>query len=193
MNRFIFASLLPLVATPALAGNIAPVLQEPAPVVAVAPVYEWSGPYVGAQLSYGRVVTDGIASVDGDGALFGLRAGYDLDLGSTVIGALVQYDTTNIELGATGAEIDNILRVGGRYGFDLGRTLVYGSLGYATADTNIVGETDGYFVGFGTEIFATESMTVGVETMYHDFGDFDGAPAVDAEAVTLGVNLNYRF
>ena len=193
MNRFVLAAILPF-AAPAFAGNVAPVFDEPtlAPIV-VEPVYDWSGAYVGAQVNYGTIQSDGLASADGDGFLVGLRAGYDLDLGRAVVGGLVQYDTGSIELGATGAEVEDILRVGGRVGYDLGRALFYGAAGYTQADTNVVGNMDGYFLGVGTEMFVTDSVTVGIETLYHDFGDLDGAPGVDAEAATVGLNLNYRF
>lgn len=194
MNRFILAAILPVIAAaPALAGNIAPVFNEPTPVVAITPTYSWSGAYVGAQLSYGRVQTDGLVGVDGEGALLGVRAGYDFDLGRSVVGALLQYDAGSIDLDPSGVEVENILRVGGRYGLDLGSTLAYASLGYARADTDVVGNTDGVFLGFGTETYVSQNLTLGVETVYHNFGDFDGAAGVDAEAVTLGVNLNFRF
>ncbi|WP_179380435.1 outer membrane protein [Jannaschia marina] len=196
MNRTsLFALILATAATPALAGNITPVEPEPTPVapVIVAPTYEWSGPYIGGQINYARAQTDGLLGVDGDGVLVGLRAGYDLDLGRTVVGGLLQYDIGEIELDPSGVEIDNILRVGGRVGYDLGRTLLYGLGGYTTADTNILGDTDGYFIGFGSETFITESVTFGVETIYHDFEDFDDASDVDTEAATVGVNLNFRF
>lgn len=194
MNRLILAALLPFAAAPAFAGNIAPVLQEPAPIApAPAPVYEWSGAYIGAQVNYADIQTDGALGVDGSGALAGLRAGYDLDLGSTVVGGLIQYDGGSIDLDPSGIEVENVLRVGGRIGYDFGRTLVYGTGGYTSASTNVAGDADGYFLGIGTEMFVTERVTVGLETIYHDFGDLDGAPTVDAEAATVGLNLNFRF
>lgn len=194
MNRFILAALLPFAAAPAFAGNVAPIPVEPAPIApAPAPVYEWSGAYIGAQVGFADVEADGAIGVDDDGFLAGLRAGYDLDLGGTVVGGLVQYDSGSYDLAPSGIEVDDIVRVGGRVGYDLGRTLFYGLGGYTSASTNVAGDADGYFLGIGTETFITENVTFGVETIYHDFGDLDGAPNVDLEAATLGVNLNFRF
>lgn len=194
MNRFILAALLPFTAAPAFAGNIAPVPVEPAPIApAAAPVYEWSGAYIGAQVSRADFETDGAIGVDDTGFLAGLRAGYDLDLGGTIVGGLVQYDSGSFDLAPSGLEVDDVLRVGGRVGYDLGRTMFYGMGGYASADTNLPGDADGYFLGIGTETFVTQNVTLGVESIYHDFGELDGAPNVDLEAATIGVNLNFRF
>lgn len=197
MNRFIL-SLLPLaIAAPALAGNIEPVVIETAPaaVVVQTPVYNWSGAYIGAQANYVDVETDGDAELDDDGGLYGLRAGYDLQRGSQVFGALLQYDIGSVDLEDTGIELEDVLRVGGRYGFTSGPALYYGMLGYANAGTDDIGDADGAFVGIGYERFVAERVTLGAEVIYHDFNDFDDAGDldIDATATTLGVNLNFRF
>lgn len=197
MNRFIIATLPLLAATPALAGNIAPAPVEaaPAPVfVAPAPIYSWSGAYIGAQASYADAETDdGVLTDDGDGGLYGLRAGYDYDFGSFVLGGLVSYDYGSVEFDNSGAELENLLRVGARAGLNLGRSLAYASAGYAQAETDVLGDADGYFVGLGYERFLTEKVTFGGEVIYHDFDDLDGAVSTDAKATTVGLNLNYRF
>ncbi len=199
MQRYIIA-LLPaaLLAAPAFAGNLAPAPLEPAPVFTAAPatpVYDWSGFYVGAQANYVDVETGGDADVSGNGGLYGLRAGYDFGLGNYVAGALIQYDKGSIGLDDTDVELDNVLRVGGRFGLNSGRNLYYASAGYANADTNDIGSADGYFVGLGYEVFLTQAITVGAEAIYHDLGDFDdaGGANIDAKATTVGLNVNYRF
>lgn len=196
MKRFLLP-LFPLaIAAPALAGNIDPVVVEAAPTVIVQqPVYSWSGAYIGAQVNYIDVSTGGDADLDDDGGLFGLRAGYDVQRGSQVFGALIQYDGGSIEVENTGVELENVLRVGGRYGFTTGPALYYGMLGYANADTDDIGDADGAFIGVGYERFVTERVTLGAEAIYHDFGDFDdaGGANIDGEATTVGLNLNFRF
>jgi len=197
MNRYILAALIPFTAAPAFAGNIQPVVNEPAPApvfVQPAPAYSWSGAYIGAQASYADISTDGAANLDGDGGLYGLRAGYDLQSGNNVFGALLQYDYGSIDLdGGSGIEVEDVLRVGGRYGYAFGPSLVYGTAGYASADTNIAGTADGYFAGLGYERFIAQNVTFGAEALYHDLGELDGAAGVDVEATTVGLNLNYRF
>ncbi|WP_179380436.1 outer membrane protein [Jannaschia marina] len=197
MSRLIFAALLPLAATPALAGNTEPAPIEPVPapvVVEQAPLYEWSGPYIGGQASYADIETDGGAELDDNGALYGLRAGYDLQRGSQVFGGVLQYDFGEIELEDSDIELEEVLRLGGRYGITTGPSLYYGTLGYARAGTNTAGDTDGVYAGIGYERFLTESVTIGAEALYHDFGDLDDVDDdTDVTATTVGLNLNYRF
>ncbi|SDZ28808.1 outer membrane immunogenic protein [Jannaschia faecimaris] len=196
MRHILLAALIPFAAAPAFAGNLAPAAPEAAPTpvfVETAPMYEWSGAYIGGQISYADISTDGAANLDDDGGLYGLRAGYDLQRGNQVFGGVLQYDIGSIDLEASGIELEDVLRVGGRYGITTGPALYYGTAGYARASTNIVGSTDGYFAGVGYERFVTDNVTFGAELLYHDFGDLDNAPGVDATATTVGLNLNYRF
>ncbi|MGB3409408.1 MAG: outer membrane beta-barrel protein [Jannaschia sp.] len=196
MNKtLITLAVLSISAGPAFAGNLAPAPAEPtlapAPVFA-APVYDWKGFYGGVQLGYADVETSGAAVLEGDGATLGLRAGYDLDLGQFVVGGLVQYDTADIDLGGA-ATLENVLRVGLRAGVDSGRNLFYGTAGYARADTDLVGQSDGYFAGVGYEVFLTDNVTAGAELLYHDFDGFDGLAGLEAEATTFGLSVNYRY
>ena len=48
----------------------------------------------------------------------------------------------------------------------------YGTGGYAWADTDSVGDDDGYFVGAGYEHLITDNFSLGAEALYHEFGDF---------------------
>lgn len=196
MKHLTCAALIPLMGTAAFAGNLDPVPVEtpPAPVIVQqTPVYNWSGAYIGAQGSYADVDTSGAADFDGDGGLYGLRAGYDLQRGSQVFGGVLHYDLGSIGLEETGIEIEDILRVGGRYGITTGAALYYGTAGFARAETNTVGSADGLFAGIGYERFVTDNVTLGAEVLYHDLDAFDGAPGVDAEATTVGLTVNYRF
>lgn len=189
------------ISLPALAGNPAPVPVDPVPApvfdaAPAAPIYDWSGFFVGAQIGYGDLEADtGAATLDDDGALYGLRAGYDYDFGPALVGGVLQYDASNLELddGADGIELDSVLRLGARVGFDSGRNLYYLTGGYANADTDAIGDSDGYFAGVGYEVFLTDRVTLGAEALYHEFDDFDDAPTVDADATTVGLNVNYRF
>ncbi|MEM1237863.1 MAG: outer membrane beta-barrel protein [Pseudomonadota bacterium] len=164
------------------------------PGVAAAQSYE--GFSVGGQLSYGDAETSGAAEVDGDDVLYGLRAYYDADLGSVLVGGGLQYDFTDIDLDGA-ASADSVLRVAGRVGTVVSDWYVYGTAGYVelymdegTVDT---GDSDGYFIGIGYEDYLTDTLTVGAELLYHDFSGFDDIDTLDAEVTTLGVSLNYRF
>ncbi|NIY98954.1 porin family protein [Salipiger sp. HF18] len=192
--------LVPFLATPALAGSLEPTPVEPAPVAPLAPVAspvtgDWTGPSVGAQLGYGSVDTDGAGDDSEDGMVYGLRAFYDHDFGNWVAGAGVQYDATDIDLGDAG-DLDGIAKVGGRVGYDLGRTMVYGTGGYAHATTDggslDAGSSGGYYVGAGVETFVSDNVTLNGEVNYNEFSDFDDDD-LEVDATTATVGINYRF
>ena len=189
------SGLAALAAAPALAGGVAepapaPVTIAPAPA---APSYDWTGPSVGIQLGYGDVSTSGAANLSGNDTLYGLRAYYDVDLGTYIVGGGLQYDNTELDIGGV-TTLDSVLRIGGRAGIDLGRNWVYGTAGWAQAQTSnpVVGDSDGWFAGLGYEVFVTDAVTLGAEVLYHDFSDFD-LVGLEAEATTAAVSVNFRF
>lgn len=189
----ILASVL---AVPAFAGGLADPVVEPVidPVpVEVAPVTgDWTGGYVGAQLGYGDV---SVGDDDGDGAIYGLRAGYDYDFGNWVLGAGIGYDKTSIDLDAGAGEIDDIARLGFRAGADLGQTLIYGTAGLARASATVGGadlSDNGYYVGIGAEYMLNDSWTVGGELMTNQFDDFDDS-GLDFDATTIAATVGFRF
>ena len=179
-------------AAPAMAGTMTPPPAEPV-IVVPAPARvtgDWTGVYGGVELGYADVSTSGAASVDGDGAIGGLVLGYDYDFGDWVVGAGLDYDWTDVELG--GVKADNLARLKVRVGYDFGNGLLYGTAGAAKAFTDVAGDDTGYFAGIGYEHKLTEKVTVGGEVLYHQFDDFNGS-GVDAEATTAQVKVNYRF
>lgn len=194
-SLFLAAGLLALAAAPALAGGAAepapgPVTIAPAPV---APATDWTGPSVGVQLGYADVSTSGAAALDGSDALYGLRAYYDYDFGDFVVGGGLQYDAADLDIGGV-TDLTSVTRVGLRAGVDLGRNWLYGTAGWAQAQTSnaAVGDSDGWFAGLGYEVFVTDAVTLGAELLHHDFGDFDLA-GLEAEATTASVSVNFRF
>ena len=207
-----------LVAVPAMAGGLsdyaAPVVAAPmAPAQPLSYGRDWTGGYVGAQIGYGGLNADGTdvlegvdtngdgeddeldLDIEGDGFTYGLRSGYDYDFGRAVLGGLIAFDGASIDTdgddSGTDAEIDRIARAGLRLGYDAGNTLPYLTAGYAYADTNDIGSSDGYFAGLGAETFLTDNVTVGAEVLYHNFEGFDND--FEADVTTVGLNVNYRF
>jgi opacity protein-like surface antigen len=185
-----------LAAGPALAGGMA---QDPAPApvtVAPAPVpagADWTGPSVGVQLGYGDVSTYGAAQLSGNDALLGLRANYDYDLGSVIVGGGLQYDTTDIDLGGV-TTLESVTRIGARAGADLGTSWLYGAAGWAQATTSnpAVGDSNGWYAGVGYELLVSDGITLGTEVLYHQFSDFD-LSGLNAEATTAAISVNFRF
>ena len=196
---FILAPVLAAsTALPAFAGSVTPppsdpVVMAPAPMPVVSSK-DWTGAYVGGQLGYGNINTDD-PDTEGDGALYGLRAGYDWDFGNWVAGTNLQYQGGEIELD-NAAKLDGLLRLGGRAGYDAGNTLVYGTGGFAKAFTSddaiSPGDSNGYYVGLGLEQSVTENVSVGGEVNYNKFNDFD-VSGMEADATTFDVFVNYRF
>lgn len=186
-----------LMAGTAFAGNIEPAPMEPVIAPAPAPVFSspnWTGFYAGGQLGYANVDTN-VANVDGDGIIGGLTVGYDYDLGNWVVGGGLDYDWADVDLSPTAptTSVDNIFRAKLRGGYKLGNGLLYATAGYANADTNNLGDEDGYFVGGGYEHMLTENFSMGGEVLYHEFDGFGPANNIDVDATTAQVRATFRF
>ena len=180
--------------SPAVAGSIddTPVEQAisvpaPAPVAPATP--NWTGFYGGVQLGWADV--DSNAAPKGDDWIAGITGGYDYDLGDWVIGGGLDYDVTDVSLGG-GLNLDSVFRAKLRGGVKIGNGLAYATGGYALADTNLLGDEDGYFIGAGYEHMVAQNISVGGEVLYHEFDNF-GPTAVDVDATTYQVRATFRF
>ncbi|MEM7709903.1 MAG: outer membrane beta-barrel protein [Pseudomonadota bacterium] len=187
-----------LAAAPSFAQEVVPL--EPGPVLSTQGAfgggfrsgnrasYDWSGYYIGAAIGYADVDPGSLS--DDEDIIGGFRLGYDADLGNFVLGGRADYDFTGLDLGSEG-EIEGILRLGARLGYDAGRSLIYGIGGYAETVSDGVEDGEGFFVGGGYEVFVTDRVTVGAEALYHELDDF--GTGIDAEVVTATVGVNFRF
>lgn len=184
---------------PAFAGGPTAVAEEPsiapAPETYVAAGPDWTGAYVGAQLGYGDVDSNG-AGLDGNDWFGGVHAGYRWDLGNWVAGSELSYDATNIGLGATaGDELSDVLALKLSAGREIGNSLVYGTIGAARANAT-VGGTDlsdtGLVYGLGFDYAVNDRWTVGGEVLEHNFDDFDGTTN-DFDATTVKAKVGLRF
>ena len=189
------ASIIALTAAPVMAGSMAEPIVESQPMVQTVPFVastDWTGGYIGGQLGYGNIDAD---VEDGDGFLGGLHAGYQQDLGTWVVGGEVDYDWADIDLDNDAGSLNNVGRVKLRGGYDLGSTLVYGTVGAAYADAE-VGGTDfsdwGWLAGIGVDYRLSDAVSVGGELLYHKFDDFDDT-GLDVDATTLAARVSYHF
>ncbi len=153
----------------------------------VASAGDWTGGYGGIQLGYGDFSAN--PGPSDSGAVYGLTLGYDYDMGNWVIGGGLDYDWTDITLGAV--SVDNVARLKLRAGYDTGPGLIYGVVGGARAYTAI-GDDSGWLAGAGYEHLITNNVTVGGEVLYHNFNNFAGTGS-DIEATTVQLRTTFRF
>ena len=202
-----------LMAGTAFAGNIEPAPMEPIIAPAPAPMStspNWTGFYVGGEIGYADVNGDvknwdragfnysGKYSANGDGLIGGVVLGYDYDMGDWVVGAGADYDWLDVNV-APGLSVDTIWRAKLRAGYKLGNGLLYATGGYANADTNVLSDQDGYFLGAGYEHMLSENFSVGGEVLWHRFDNFKGdyndrrINDYDADVTTAQVRATFRF
>jgi opacity protein-like surface antigen len=196
MKKFATVAFLGLTATavaaPAFAGGPVVAAAEPtvaAPTVAPmpAPGMDWSGFYAGGQLGFGNVgSTD---PFEGEGLLGGVHAGYRMDWGSFVAGAELAFDLASIDLGDVSiTTIDSIGRLGLTGGVDLGRALVYGTVGLARIGGDV--DQDGNYYGLGMDYALSDRMTVGGQVLKHEF---DEVPAGSLDTTLVQARVSFQF
>lgn len=150
---------------------------------------DWTGFYVGGQLGVAFGDAD-FASSD-ESVIGGVTLGYDHDFGQWVLGGALDYDFTDIDI-APGSSLEEIFRVKVRAGPKIGRGLLYGTGGYAYADSDNMGDEDGWFIGGGYEYMVNDRFSVGGEVLYHEFDSFDGTDN-DVDVTTVQVRATFRF
>ena len=183
----------------------------PAPVFAPVPVFTWTGFYVGGQVGYGWNANDndfdvpvgytvdglpftGFGGDEGDGFLAGVHAGYNVQLGSFVIG--VEGDVEGVfgddddddlvivgpggvvftNYGFAGNALDWQGSIRARAGFAFDRALIYATGGFAFAGVSdgfgILGNDDtltGWTLGAGVEYAFTNNLTTRLEYRYTSY------------------------
>jgi len=182
---------------PALAGGMAapvtePVVAVPAPAPALVPNGDWTGGYLGADLGVARGSQAGVSH---NGGVYGLRGGYDYDLGDWVVGGALSWDKTNLDVGPSGDRLKDVARLSVRAGRDLGQTLVYATAGVARASADIGGVSlhdTGWSAGIGADYRLNDRWTIGGEVLTNRFSKFGGS-AADVNATTAAINLGLRF
>lgn len=202
LMTLLLASTVALVAATGAKAADAIVYEEPAPVV-VAPTFTWNGAYLGGQIGYGwgksrfsQFGEAGALNIKPDGFLGGLYAGYNFDLGNSVVLGIdgdVTYnnlkDSYSITDGTDSASLESKLRWSGavraRAGYAVDRFLPYiaGGVAFGQVKNTVSVSTDelagsveqsktltGWTAGAGVDYAATDNVIVRLEYRYTDYG-----------------------
>lgn len=192
---------------PAFAGGLATPEPEPTIIPEVVPIVsridgDWEGFYAGAQLGYGDFRAN---NVKPSGAIGGVQAGYRWDLGTTVLGVELDYIDGNIKKtqesslrGDQRTRVRNLVQLKGQLGYDLGKTLIYATAGYAHAkfetDNPLIGSKSkgGWLVGAGLDYAIDSNWILGGEVTYQKFGSIHST-VPKPKGATATIRVNYRF
>ena len=214
IERLMIASSAAALAA-ALAGPASAQMYPDAAFAPLTPGGDWTGTYVGGQVGWGWTSGDATIEVGGDtfdtdvegsGGMYGLTLGYRHDLGQFVVGGEAQFDwsqTDYDEVNVGGQDVDEVgelkdmWRFKGIAGYDAGRTLVFGSLGWARASIKTPNDTfdgQGWVIGAGADYLLTDRFTLGGELMYQSFSDVgNGTESFDVGATRLQARATFRF
>ena len=181
---------------------------------------EWAGLYFGAEVGAGlaNFDTSGLAesSIDADGFMGGIHAGYNMQFGNVVAGfeldtawAGTEGDKTQSGSLAITAGSDWLSSARLRLGYSMGNWLVYGTGGVALGDVTLrledagLDETMshtavGYAVGGGVEFKFTPSWIARVEAIHYGFGEEEfksslGSISADTDVTTIRAGLSVRL
>lgn len=167
----------------------------------------WSGPYVSGSLTFGRTSTSSDAtgptvSVSDTATAYSLALGRQLQSGSLIYGGEIAIFDVSSDLGPLGNQfgVDYGLRLSGKVGYDLGQSMIYGTVGLARADfagSGINTDDTALALGAGVDRRVTDTISLGAEFVYYRFGEVENAGGsgrdADVGVNTLGVKLSYGF
>lgn len=201
------------------------------------PTYDtdWTGFYATLSAGYSNISLDGSQSAlapggfeterdkdSSDGAIFGVGAGFNYDMGDFVLGLegdiSLLTNENQLEMKQTvDVDYDWFATGRARAGYDMDGTLIYGTGGIALlrADFDGAGNDDirdgkqsetfvGWTVGGGIERMMGESWSLRLEALYADFGSEnfnlsvndignDVDTKIDADMFLVRAGLSWRF
>jgi outer membrane immunogenic protein len=190
-------------------------------------INSWNGSYIGAQLGYGwgNGEIDDLAGAgttfdpfvpewSTDGIFGGAYVGFNWQAGNWVFGVEGDINSSGIAgsdfVGGAGigGDIAWFASLRGRVGWSLGRTLLYGTAGWAYADAShnqdasgdISSGFSGWTIGGGLEYLYSQNILLRAEYRYYDFGDEQLAMPptftdrlYQTDLQTISVGVAYKF
>lgn len=132
---------------------------------------DWTGAQLGVGYGWAEVdIPDFRPTLPGTAEVTSVFAGYDRDLGQTIVGVELEWSGSDVRTENLDFRVTEILRTKFRAGYDVGRALTYAFVGFAAADMLITEgglqfprEGFGASIGFGVEFGVTPSLAVGAE------------------------------
>lgn len=188
-----------LISAPAFAGSMAEptmsaeVYNPPAPnsyQMMDLDTATWDGLYVGASTGYNTQ-----SGVDGSGLGLGMHAGYNLDMGTMVVGAEVAYSPFGNEFDDDAGDMKGSFSAKVKAGYDAGDFLPYATLGVKRASADLAGTTQtgtGVTYGVGVDYRFTDSIILGGELSQAKFSDFDGT-GTDLSQTAIDAKISFKF
>ena len=151
---------------------------------------DWTGGYGG--LAYGGSDIDATGGLTGDGESVGLFGGYNWDTGDVVYGFEADWDSTDYAIGGGAVNITHTARLKGRIGVDLGAGLGYATGGIVRANTDALGNDNGYLFGLGYDFDLGNNTLLGAEVLQHEFDNFNGS-GTDVSVTTFKARVALKF
>ena len=151
---------------------------------------DWTGGYGG--LAYGGSDIDVTGGLSGDGESIGVFGGYNWDVGNVVYGVEADWDSTDYAIGGGAVNVTHTARLKGRVGVEIGNGLGYASAGIVRANTDAIGNDNGYLFGLGYDHQLANNTLIGAEVLQHEFDDFDGS-GLDVSVTTFKARVALRF
>ena len=195
------------------ADALAPIIE--APIAAVPGIYTWSGPYAGGFVGYNFADFDQAAgaSFDGEGAVGGVYAGYNIQTGRVIYGVEADIGGSDVDAGGFNAAIGLPLSSGqaafgsvrGRFGYAMDSFMVFATGGLAIAEQDLaIGlarDTNthlGYTLGAGVEAEIIDNVTSRIEYRYSDYqaeeyrlGNVTISSGFDEHSIRAGLALKF--
>ncbi|MCW4461727.1 porin family protein [Sphingomonas sp. BT-65] len=152
----------------------------------------FNGAHVSAVVGYDILDLNTAGLDNPDGLAYGVNLGYDLQRGNVLFGieGEVTESTAEVKAGNTVvASAGRDLYVGGRLGYVLGKTAIYGKAGYTNARVeSVAGDDngDGFRVGGGVERKFGQNLFGKVEYRYSNY-----EADVERHQVVAGVGMRF--
>ena len=143
----------------------------------------------------GAVAGLDVANIDGpfgdsaeEGFVYGLTAGYDLDMGDALIGVEVEVAETTID--STGVDIYG----GVRLGLEMDdNDIIYLKAGYTNVDIEVFDNLEGFRIGAGVEL-SFGAVALRGEYRYSGYNASDGfGPGFDSNRHQFVLTLGGKF